>query len=820
MFLLTVFVYPLVLALLCVGAGLLADSAAGGWMPAALLPAAGLAMLVGVSQLATWPGWLAPASPYVVAAFSLSGLILGRDRLRALASALRETAGARAQAAISAVAYLIAIAPVMLSGRASFASYMTLTDSAVHMVGADYLIHHGRDFAHLDLGNSYGRLVNSYFDTGYPSGADTIFGASALLLRAPLIWAFQPFNAFAVACAASPAWLLLRRIGLDVRLAALAALTVTLPALVYAYELIASVKEIVALPMILAIGVLVVTHRRWLRGPPRRGLPFGIFVAAGVSVLGAGFGAWALAALAVLIAAAGNLISTSSWCRRGAAATLGCAALSAFVLAAPTWAHVGGSVQVASTIAQSSNPGNLQSPLQPVQVLGTWLSGSYMTTPTGASAELSDALIGLTALCALFGTLGVLRRREWALAGWIAGALAVWVALGVYGDTWVDAKGLMLTSPVVMLLAWAGVAAVREGLMSRTAKVDTDTGGAEPSRDRRLLALATLLAVAIAAGVLLSDAMQYRASALAPTARYDELASLNARFAGRGPTLFTDFDEYSMYELRALDIGGPDFLYPPKGLGGASEGHGYSVDLERVAPAELAHYPLILTRRNPAAYRPPAAYELLWQGTYYELWGRRDAAPAAIAVLALHGAHPAQCSALAPLARLAAAHRAGLVADLHPAIMHVSLLKVHHPSTWVHAGVELRMDSPGRLWTTFQAPHAGEYELWLSGEAMPALSVRVDGRRMGEVEGEVSGNGDSPDPMVPLRMWLTSGRHRLSISRGGFSLAPGSGASAYLEAILLTPAGAASQQRLVTVPPGRWRSLCGRHLDWVEAVPR
>lgn len=820
MFLLTVFVYPFVLALLCIGAGLLLDSAAGGWMPAALLPAAGLAALVGVSQLATWPGWLAPASPYVVAAISLSGLLLGHRRLWALASALREKASARAQVAVSILTYLVAIAPVMFSGRASFASYMTLTDSAVHMVGADYLIHHGRDFAHLDLGNSYGRLVSSYFDASYPSGADTVFGASALLLRAPLIWAFQPFNAFAVACAAGPAWLLLRRIGLDGRLAALATLTVTLPALVYAYELIASVKEIVALPMILAIGVLVVTHERWLRGPPRRGLPFGIFVAAGVSVLGAGFGAWALAALAVLVAVAGSMISTGSWDWRGALAMLGCIALSAFALAAPTWARVEGSVQVASTIAQTSNPGNLQSPLQPVQVLGTWLSGSYMTSPSGASDELSYALIGLTALCALFGALDVLRRREWALASWMAGALAVWVALGVYGETWVDAKGLMLTSPVVMLLAWAGVAAVRGGLPSRTAKVGTGTRGAQPSRDRRLLALATLLAVAIAAGVLLSDAMQYRASALAPTARYDELASLNARFAGQGPTLFTDFDEYSMYELRALDVGGPDFLHPPKGLRGASEGHGYSVDLERVAPAELARYPLIVTRRNPAAYRPPAAYRLLWQGTYYQLWRRRDAAPAALAVLALHGAHPAQCSALAPIARLAAVHRADLVANLHPAIVQVSLLKVHHTATWVHAGVELRMDSPGRLWATFQAPHASEYELWLSGEAMPALSVRIDGRKLGEVEGEVSGNGDSPDPMVPLRMRLSRGRHRLSISRGGFSLAPGSGADAYLEAILLTPAGAASQQRLETVLPSRWRSLCGRHLDWVEAVPR
>ncbi len=62
----------------------------------------------------------------------------------------------------------------------------------------------------------------------------------------PLIWAFQPFNAFLLALAAGPAWVLARHIGLDGVLAALAALTITLPALVYGYELIASVKEITA----------------------------------------------------------------------------------------------------------------------------------------------------------------------------------------------------------------------------------------------------------------------------------------------------------------------------------------------------------------------------------------------------------------------------------------------------------------------------------------------------------------------------------------------------------------------------------------------
>ena len=91
----------------------------------------------------------------------------------------------------------------------------------------------------------------------------------------------------------------------------------------------------------------------------------------------------------------------------------------------------------------------------------------------------------------------------------------------MYATTWVDAKAIVLTSPVVVLLAWGGFAALRAA---------ANAAGAAGGRR-------WLLAVVLAGGIGVSDAMQYHSSNLAPTARYDELASLNKRFAGRGPTL-------------------------------------------------------------------------------------------------------------------------------------------------------------------------------------------------------------------------------------------------------------------------------------------
>ena len=152
----------------------------------------------------------------------------------------------------------------------------------------------------------------------------------------------------------------------------------------------------------------------------------------------------------------------------------------------------------------------------------------------------------------------------------------------------------MLTSPVVVLLAWGGVAAL--------------LALPRPSISRPA---AALLALALAGGVLASDALQYHGSNLAPTARYEELASMNSRFAGKGPTLFTDFDEYSLYELRDLDVGGPDFVYPPPAPAAAAGGSrrpGRPRSRAAGGPARLPadHHPPRSRRQPPAVRLQPA----------------------------------------------------------------------------------------------------------------------------------------------------------------------------------------------------------------------
>jgi len=274
-----------------------------------------------------------------------------------------------------------------------------------------------------------------------------------------------------------------------------------------------------------------------------------------------------------------------------------------------------------------------------------------------------------------------------------------------------------------------------------------------------------------------------------------------------------------MYELRDLDLGGVDFIYRPVALAGVRTGHGTAVSLDLLAPSDLRGYPLIVTRRDPIASRPPSAYSLIWQGAYYQVWRRGSDAPAALVHAAMSGTAPDRCPVVRRLASVGAPAGATLVAAHPPALVRISVTRAHHPSAWSNARLGLAMKGAGRLWSVFAVPHAGAWEVWLQGEIMRPVRVSVDRRYLGSIGGQLGGNSVNPDAIGPLTVRLSRGRHVLSITRSGASLAAGDGGWAYLDRVYLAPAGAAGLGVLRRVPAASWRSLCGHEFDWIEVVP-
>jgi hypothetical protein len=110
------------------------------------------------------------------------------------------------------------------------------------------------------------------------------------------------------------------------------------------------------------------------------------------------------------------------------------------------------------------------------------------------------------------------------------------------------------------------------------------------------------------------------------------------------------------------------------------------------------------------------------------------------------------------------------------------------------------------------------WDVWVQGQIMPTVKLGVDGRTIGSIAGQLDGNSLVADTVPPIALRLAAGRHTVTVTRQGFSLAPGEGGSAVLDAINLAPAGVDPQGPPRTVEPSAWPSLCGGRYQWVELV--
>jgi hypothetical protein len=89
---------------------------------------------------------------------------------------------------------------------------------------------------------------------------------------------------------------------------------------------------------------------------------------------------------------------------------------------------------------------------------------------------------------------------------------------------------------------------------------------------------------------------------------------------------------------------------------------------------------------------------------------------------------------------------------------------------------------------------------------------------LASIEAQLDGNSLALNTITPLPVSLSAGRHRVSLVREGFTLAPGNGGTAVLYTLYLVPAKQPASQPLDAAAGGRWRSLCGHSHEWVEVV--
>jgi hypothetical protein len=120
---------------------------------------------------------------------------------------------------------------------------------------------------------------------------------------------------------------------------------------------------------------------------------------------------------------------------------------------------------------------------------------------------------------------------------------------------------------------------------------------------------------------------------------------------------------------------------------------------------------------------------------------------------------------------------------------------------------------PGTIAWRARVVRGGRFGVWLEGSFGRKTSVAIDGRPVGAVSYELNGRGQFA---YLGEVTLAHGTHAVTLSRSGGDLRPGNGGDRLLGPLVLSPPLDAQSARQVA--SSRWRGLCGRTLDWVEAI--
>jgi hypothetical protein len=779
-------VFPAVLALLCLGWGCLLARVSRLRLPGVLLLPAGLASIIVVAQFATLLDATAELTTPVVVAGALAGLAVS-FRYRP-----RDIDGWALAAFV--VVFASFAAPVVLSGEATFAGYIKLDDTATWLAMTDRVMDHGRSLGGL-APSSYEATLANYLDTGYPVGSFLPWGVGQKLVGTDLAWVFQPYLAFLAAMLGLCLYSLATSLVEARPLRWLAATIASQPALVYGYSLWGGVKELAAawvLALVAALAVPVLAS-----DDPRAVVPLAVAGAATLGVLSIGGAVWLapglLLALVLLYRARGRLVAG----RQAAAFVLLGAALALPALLSAQIFLRGG----ATTLSSGTELGNLAEPLSFLQLFGIWPAGDFRFDPEHLGVTRLLILILLFAV--VLGAVAAWSRRSWGLLVYLWTAVAGCVAVLLFGSPWVDAKALATASPALVLVGLVGAL----GLFARGRRIE-----------------ATLIALAIAGGVLWSNVLAYSEVNLAPRDRLAELESIGKEIGGEGPTLMTEYEPFGVrHFLRDGDPEGASELRRrtiPLSNGQSLPKLGYA-DVDQFQTDALLVYRTLVLRRSPAASRPPSPYALVKSGRYYDVWQRPQAMKTRIVTRLPLGDRfqPGAVPDCAEIRRLAgsldAQGRLAAAPAGHPIVRELSRL-VHTPD-WrpdPSDGAVLYPSGDGSVKAVVDIGQAGRYGLWLGGSYRGELTLDVDGRHVTSRHHQLTHAG----PLGPFAsMTLSPGTHELVLHYEEGGLRPGSSGEPFaLGPLALAPPLAA--ERVVHVPAGRVRRLCDRRWDWVEAL--
>jgi hypothetical protein len=804
-FLLSWLLVPALLCVLSLGCGLLVAWLASRTVtrsrpgaepfPGALVLPVGFAATVVVASLLTTWNATAPLAGVGPLAVAIAGLVVGRPRLRAWWADRRRALAPFVAAGIPWAAVAL---PVVLTGKPGFTGFAKIVDLAHQIAFVEWLRTEGRTQVSVP-NSSYQEIVDKLVSSSYPGGTQSVVASMGDLAHLNVMWAYQPVLAFVAAMLGLTLYVVLRHALPRPPVRALAAAVAAQPTILYSYTLVAGIKELSGAGALLLVAAVFARQRPegWSVV-----IPGAVAIASAYSIFNLTIAPWLGVMVAALIATELLRERTISRVALRWASVVGLTLL----LAAPAVANGFTLLRAAGGANGPEGLGNLAAAVPAWSSFGPWITADHrFPLAQYGHPTATYILIGIAIALIVVGVYAAIRARDRGLGVLaLAGVVAVAFFMRDSG-VWLQLKAFCMTAPIALALAFAGAAWLAR-------------------RARPLQVLGVAAAVAVALGVLYGNALQYHHTTLADYDRLTDLQRIDARYAGQGPALFTNFDEYGEYLLR--DVRASGLVNPWRSLvtynRTAIPGLQMVRDTDEYEQHFLQGFRLIIRRRDPRASRPPSNWRLDAVTREYEIW-RRVGAPSRIAAHFPLQARPGERRGKFCARVQASVARVGAGARIAYAVPKKDLVAVIAdpravPRYWGRLGDDLRAGTPGHWRQRFALPATGSYNVFLRGSVGRRVKISVDGRQIAAPRWRESYPGQS---MLLATMRLARGTHQLDVVRGGGSLLPGTGNDAGGTTTAIGPVvfDPTSEQEVVrSAPASRLESVCGSQqvLDWLE----
>lgn len=795
-------VIPVLLMVLAAGLGELVARLSRRPLGSMTLPAGFAASVLAVTVLLQ-TGMTGRAASIVLATASLPGLVLLVRRSG------RPSTDALFLAGAGFAVYALAMLPLVTSGRVAVLGYVLNNDSAVHLSAIELIFEGGR--APTGLPPSSYASVTSLIGSGYPPGGyawpmlGSLTSIDAFATWTPILALYSVLLALVVHA-------VLTAVGVATRWAAALAAIVASGYLPYSFFAQAGLKETATALCILGAVVLLLgpaagrgqgssSATSMLR---QRALPAGIMAGAAVGIFGVGAGAW------LTPVGLAGLLAVAWQARRRALPRLRTLIVAAVVIA--------GTVVISipfvernidfinasdETLRNPAQAGNLLGAIPWHQSLNIWFAQDYRVQPPDWS-KLSGLGWRFALIFAIVGLIWALYRRRTVLLVAIAAA-----AVGSYIVTerysiYLDAKALVILAPAQGLLTAAGIWAA----------------------GRRYLAIRSGLVAVFALGVLLSALLVHSGVWLTPDERFAELRSINERYAGRGPMLVNEREQYAMYLLRDVAPWESWGTYQPeRGFAVGElfpETLPHTPDFDDYRTDFVQQFPFLLERLRPGGSRPPSNYRPLETGQNYRIWERTRARPPAVHLglgnKVVEGADRIDCTKpeVADLLRTARTERRSLLlAPPPPPIAEVTRARdwAGYQGSPVPPPVGMITRRRGGSRRVVELPR-GRYSAWIQGSFGPGAILFVDDRKIGRVQDDLG----LPDAWQRFGEVTVTKPRTTVVQIGGIERRwrPGSRHVDINGSTVFVPMRPRAEPR--PVPPSRLSSICGERADWIELL--